>query len=75
MTYNELYAAAESMEARSYAHDLMLMMGRDELASASDIDQVSGLDAYETCPLCLNNPHDLDCPDRELITLIAEEKV
>ena len=40
MTYGELYEAATTWAASHVAKDLMLMMGRDEEASESDIKRV-----------------------------------
>lgn len=40
---------------------------RAELGPGVLIEDVP--DEYDLCPLCLNNPHDEDCPDKDFIVL------
>ena len=44
MTYQELYDTVSGWTASHVAHDLMLMNGRDEKATESDIKRVQDLE-------------------------------
>jgi hypothetical protein len=70
MTYQELYRASTTWEARHIAQDYYLMYGAEEIASDEDIRKVNrfqikeGGEPIAPYPSCSGNPTMTDCINR-----------